>query len=84
MRSETVTDLIARQEWAEPIETGLQKAVAGAFAAGGAAGQQTAYAEPRPLTRGIRLSSLPPPSSEERAGDGLRRAPLQRLFRRLR
>jgi nitrite reductase/ring-hydroxylating ferredoxin subunit/uncharacterized membrane protein len=41
MPTETVTDLIARQEWAEPIEEGLQKAVAGAFAAGGAAGQQT-------------------------------------------
>jgi len=40
METEAVTDLIARQQWTEPIEEGLQKAVAHTFAAGGEAGQK--------------------------------------------
>jgi len=40
MTSESITDVVARQEWTEPIEEGLQKAVAGAFSAGGPVGHK--------------------------------------------
>ncbi|HZO88854.1 MAG TPA: Rieske 2Fe-2S domain-containing protein [Chthonomonadaceae bacterium] len=40
MNSEAVTDVIAQQEWLEPVETGLQKAVHSAFDAGGQAGRK--------------------------------------------
>jgi nitrite reductase/ring-hydroxylating ferredoxin subunit/uncharacterized membrane protein len=40
MPIENLTDLALQQEWTTPIEEGLQKAIASAYAAGGPAGQK--------------------------------------------
>ena len=40
MSAEATIDFLERQTWLEPVENGLQKGVAGAFAKGGAGGRQ--------------------------------------------
>lgn len=40
MAAESLTEVVAKQEWTEPIEEGLQKAVSGAFSAGGSVGHK--------------------------------------------
>src|SRR3954454_23516933 len=40
MSEELTIDVVERQEWLEPVESGLQRAVSGAFEAAGAAGQK--------------------------------------------
>jgi nitrite reductase/ring-hydroxylating ferredoxin subunit/uncharacterized membrane protein len=40
MAAEPPVDVIERQEWLEPVETGLQKAVSGAYGSAGVAGQK--------------------------------------------
>ena len=39
MAEEVAVDLLERQEWLEPVESGLQKAVSGTFDSAGAAGR---------------------------------------------
>src|SRR4051812_47168010 len=40
MANELPVELVERQEWLEPVESGLQRAVGGAFDSAGAAGQK--------------------------------------------
>jgi hypothetical protein len=40
MSDELPVDLIERQEWLEPVESGLQRAVGGAFDSAGTAGRK--------------------------------------------
>src|SRR3954447_3972881 len=40
MSEELTIDVVERQEWLEPVESGLQRAVSGSFEAAGAAGQK--------------------------------------------